>query len=73
MQANSGTYLRPSGSGKYKAISVLDYDPTWPAQFEEIKIKLGGLLDGMVADIVHIGSTSVPGLCAKPKSMSMLS
>ncbi len=54
-------------NGKYKAIVVLDYDPAWPARFEEIKSKLRGLLDQMVADIVHIGSTSIPGLCAKPK------
>ncbi|RCS21553.1 GrpB family protein [Phyllobacterium salinisoli] len=52
---------------KYKAIVVLGYDPAWPTQFEEIKDKLCRLLDGMVADIAHIGSTSVPGLCAKPK------
>ncbi|MFT4184425.1 MAG: GNAT family N-acetyltransferase [Rhizobium sp.] len=54
-------------TGKYKAIVVLDYDPAWPAEFEQIKSKLSGLLDEMVADIAHIGSTSVPGLCAKPK------
>lgn len=54
-------------TGKYRAIVVLDYDPAWPTEFEEVKVKLGGLLDGIVADIVHIGSTSVPGMCAKPK------
>tara|TARA_R110000868_G_scaffold340701_2_gene601420 strand:- start:2061 stop:2984 length:924 start_codon:yes stop_codon:yes gene_type:complete len=52
---------------KRKEIIVLDYDPAWPTQFEEIKDKLGSLLDGMVADIAHIGSTAVPDLCAKPK------
>ncbi len=57
----------PMRSGKYKAIVVLDYDPTWPGQFKEISVRLNGLLDGMIANIEHIGSTSVPGLCAKPK------
>lgn len=53
--------------GRRRSIVVLDYDPSWPAQFNEIKVKLEGLLDGLVQEICHIGSTSVPGLCAKPK------
>jgi GrpB-like predicted nucleotidyltransferase (UPF0157 family)/N-acetylglutamate synthase-like GNAT family acetyltransferase len=56
----------PKQSG-YKAIQVLDYDPAWPKEFEEVAAKLDRLLDGLVADIEHIGSTSIPGMCAKPK------
>jgi len=44
-----------------------DYDPAWPALFEEIRAELERLLDGLVLEIQHIGSTAVPGLCAKPK------
>ena len=51
----------------YKAIEVLDYDPAWPMEFEKVAAKLNLLLDGLVADIGHIGSTSIPGMCAKPK------
>ena len=36
-----------------KAIVVLGYNPAWPTNFEAIKVKLGGLLDGMVADIAR--------------------
>jgi GrpB-like predicted nucleotidyltransferase (UPF0157 family) len=52
---------------KRRAIEVVDYDPAWPALFEEIRTGLERLLDGLVLEIHHIGSTAVPGLCAKPK------
>ncbi|HMG50345.1 MAG TPA: GrpB family protein, partial [Inquilinus sp.] len=52
---------------KRRAIEVVDYDPAWPALFEEIRAGLERLLDGLVLEIQHIGSTAVPGLCAKPK------
>ena len=52
---------------KRRAIEVVDYDPAWPALFEEIRAGLERLLDGFVLEIHHIGSTAVPGLCAKPK------
>ncbi|MEM1398606.1 MAG: GrpB family protein, partial [Pseudomonadota bacterium] len=53
--------------GHYKAIQVVDYDSVWPIEFDSIKAKLGRCLNGIVADIAHIGSTAVPGLSAKPK------
>ena len=50
-------------------IIIADYDPAWPARFEEereaIVAALGGAAAGVVA-IEHVGSTSVPGLAAKP-------
>ena len=47
------------------AIAVVDYDPTWPDQFEELAAELRRHLgDGALA-IDHIGSTAVPGLAAK--------
>lgn len=49
------------------AIRVVDYDPAWPALFEAERAGIAALLGGLVADIHHIGSTSVPGLAAKPK------
>jgi GrpB-like predicted nucleotidyltransferase (UPF0157 family) len=54
-------------SPRRKAIVVLDYDPAWPAIFETISTRLETLLSGLVLEICHIGSTAVPGLCAKPK------
>jgi GrpB-like predicted nucleotidyltransferase (UPF0157 family) len=47
--------------------SVAPYDPEWPRRFESertlLKETLAPWLDG---DIEHVGSTSVPGLAAKP-------
>lgn len=50
-----------------QSIEVVDYDPAWPKLFEEIRARIELLLLGLVTEIHHIGSTSVPGLCAKPK------
>ncbi|MEZ2224510.1 GrpB family protein [Rhizobium sp. RCC_161_2] len=49
-----------------RPIRLVDYDPAWPALFESRREAITALLSH-AADIHHIGSTSVPGLCAKPK------
>ena len=48
-------------------IILSDYDPAWPEWFEEEKANLERLV-GLenIARISHFGSTSVPGLTAKP-------
>ena len=50
----------------YKSIEVVPRNSNWPKLFEAeadlIKQKLG---DNFL-EIHHVGSTSVPGLCAKP-------
>jgi GrpB-like predicted nucleotidyltransferase (UPF0157 family) len=50
-----------------RSIEVVDYDPSWPRQFEEIQADVSSRLSGLVVEIHHIGSTAIPGLCAKPK------
>jgi GrpB-like predicted nucleotidyltransferase (UPF0157 family) len=47
------------------AIEVRDYDPRWPVLFDEECERLRGVF-GQTVTIEHIGSTSVPGLAAKP-------
>lgn len=47
-------------------ILVVDYDVNWSIQYEQEKIQILDALGNTVADIQHIGSTSVPGLAAKP-------
>ena len=47
-------------------IEVVDYDPAWPAQFEAWRARLAPALGSAVVRIEHVGSTSVPGLAAKP-------
>ena len=47
-------------------ITVLDYNPEWPLKYEQEKEKISAILKGNCITIYHIGSTSVPGLAAKP-------
>jgi GrpB-like predicted nucleotidyltransferase (UPF0157 family) len=47
-------------------ILVVDYDADWPLLYEQEKSHILDALGNAVADIQHIGSTSVPGLAAKP-------
>jgi len=47
-------------------IIVLPYDSQWPAEFLAEAEQIRAALGGVVVDIHHIGSTSVPGLAAKP-------
>jgi GrpB-like predicted nucleotidyltransferase (UPF0157 family) len=49
-------------------VVVVPYDPRWPAQFRATRDSLASVLDGVpVRSIEHVGSTSVPGLAAKPR------
>ena len=46
---------------------VVPYDPEWPALFERERARLeAALAPWLEGGIHHIGSTSVPGLTAKP-------
>jgi GrpB-like predicted nucleotidyltransferase (UPF0157 family) len=45
---------------------IKEYDPQWPILFEELRVKFSEALGSMVSAIEHVGSTSVPGLAAKP-------
>ena len=47
-------------------IVIAPYDEKWPLMFETEKARLDSALGGHTLSIQHIGSTSVPGLGAKP-------
>ena len=49
-----------------RPIRVVDYDPDWPRVFGELRAVLDGHLGDVALAIEHVGSTSVPGLVAKP-------
>jgi GrpB-like predicted nucleotidyltransferase (UPF0157 family) len=53
-------------SGLSDRVELSEHDPSWAERFEEEKGKLAGIFDGQAVGIEHIGSTSVPDLCAKP-------
>jgi GrpB-like predicted nucleotidyltransferase (UPF0157 family) len=45
---------------------LLEYQDSWPQQFLQVSEQLRALFPPPGAVLEHIGSTSVPGLCAKP-------
>jgi len=47
-------------------ITIQEYDPQWPEEFETLRSRIAQVLDELAAAIEHIGSTAVPGLAAKP-------
>ena len=47
-------------------IVVVPYDEKWKLCFEEIAEEVSAALGELVLSIEHVGSTSVPGLAAKP-------
>ncbi len=49
-----------------RPIVLADYNFTWPHRFRELERIIREVLGDMVLLLEHVGSTSVPGLCAKP-------
>jgi GrpB-like predicted nucleotidyltransferase (UPF0157 family) len=55
-----------NGPPKPEPIEVVEYDPSWPANFESVARIIRDALGDAALSIEHVGSTSVPGLAAKP-------
>ncbi|HWE55241.1 MAG TPA: GrpB family protein [Acidimicrobiales bacterium] len=49
-----------------REIVVSDYDPAWPEWFETVRAQVWPAVAELAIRIDHVGSTSVPGLAAKP-------
>lgn len=49
-----------------RVIEVSDYDPAWPDWFEQVRARVWPAIQDVALRIDHVGSTSVPGLAAKP-------
>jgi GrpB-like predicted nucleotidyltransferase (UPF0157 family) len=49
-----------------QTIVVADYDPAWPERFRYEEARIRAALGAAALSVEHIGSTSVPGLAAKP-------
>src|SRR4051794_14418668 len=49
-----------------RKVIIEDYNPEWPKQFEKIRSQIWPLIREIATTIEHVGSTSVPGLAAKP-------
>jgi len=63
--------LRATTIGELKPldapIELVDYDPEWPRLFEREAERVRSALGSRVLQLEHAGSTSVPGLIAKPR------
>src|SRR3954464_12923203 len=55
------------GGIEKQAIVIADYDPTWPERFRREAEKIRVALGDAALSVEYVGSTSVPGLAAKPK------
>jgi GrpB-like predicted nucleotidyltransferase (UPF0157 family) len=49
-----------------RGIVIEAYDPEWPRRFDELDRRISDALGDRALSIAHVGSTSVPGLAAKP-------
>ena len=47
-------------------VEIVDYDPRWPQVFEALRDRVWLAVSDVASGIEHVGSTSVPGLPAKP-------
>jgi GrpB-like predicted nucleotidyltransferase (UPF0157 family) len=54
------------GDVEQQAIVIANYAPAWPLRFGREKAKIRGALGPAALSVEHVGSTSVPGLAAKP-------
>ena len=69
-QATSEETLRAVTIGELAVLAgpvlLADYDPGWTTAFEREATRIRGALGDQVRLLEHVGSTSVPGLAAKP-------
>ena len=49
-----------------RGLSLAAYDPLWPAMFDAEARRIEAACAGLSIRLEHIGSTSVPGMSAKP-------
>ncbi|MDQ1379631.1 MAG: hypothetical protein QOJ71_350 [Actinomycetota bacterium] len=54
------------GGAESVDIVIVDYDTDWPVRFEAERARIVAALGPRALAVDHIGSTSVPGLAAKP-------
>jgi GrpB-like predicted nucleotidyltransferase (UPF0157 family) len=47
-------------------IPLVDYDPQWPRRFQKEAKRIRTVLGKHALRVEHVGSTSIPGLAAKP-------
>src|SRR5262245_35472592 len=58
--------MEPSSDRAEVVIVIVEYDAAWPRTFDALAAEIWSLLPDVARDVMHVGSTSVPGLAAKP-------
>lgn len=58
--------LRDRKMNQKRKIEVVKYDPNWVKDFDNLSQVITGSLGNLIIGVEHVGSTSVPGLAAKP-------
>ena len=62
-----GSRAKPGESqGRTRTYALASYDPSWPARFQAEAARIRAALGELAVAVDHVGSTSVPGLAAKP-------
>lgn len=51
---------------RQRGVVLVPYDPNWPARYEQAAALIREACADVLVDIQHIGSTSIPGIAAKP-------
>ena len=49
-----------------RRVEVVSYNPNWREMYKEESEKIKNILNDIIIDIHHIGSTAIPGIKAKP-------
>ena len=69
-QSTSEAALRAVTIGELQVVNgpveLAEYDPGWPSRYEREAARIRSVLGPRVRLLEHVGSTSVPGLAAKP-------
>lgn len=58
--------IRPNLAGVPRPVVIVPYQTEWPLLFEQEATRIRAALGDLLVSLEHIGSTSVPGLAAKP-------
>jgi GrpB-like predicted nucleotidyltransferase (UPF0157 family) len=61
-----GAFVRPP-TPHNATVHLAEYDPEWPALFEREAARIRGALGDRIVRLEHVGSTSIPGMAAKPR------
>ncbi|MCD6021194.1 MAG: peptidase [Actinomycetia bacterium] len=62
-----GARAKPGeAQGRTRSYAINDYDPAWLSRFESEARRIREALGDRAVRVEHVGSTSVPGLAAKP-------